>query len=58
LGIAPGVGRRQLDYSGGIGMAGSDEKCSSEENYNPSLSDIGCGSVSSFVHQLCSGSFS
>lgn len=37
LGIAPGVGRRQLDYSGGIGMAGSDEKCSSEENYNPSL---------------------
>lgn len=37
LGIAPGVGRRQLDYSGGIGMAGSDEKCSLEENYNPSL---------------------
>lgn len=37
LGIAPGVDRRQLDYSGGIGMAGSDEKCFSEENYNPSL---------------------
>ena len=37
LGIAPGAGRRQLDCSGGIGMAGSDEKCSLEENYNPSL---------------------